>query len=621
MEIELAEIRDFLTAHPPFDQLPNEALDPLIGEILVRYLRRDTAIPEKADQARHLYFVRKGALRVMDAEGKLREQLGEGDYFIPNCGMENATPLQGRTEEDSLVYLVPCDLLERLRQYSADFDAFFSAGTNERLRQALAGITDTDELSSNSLINIKVRNLIEPRVVEVNVDTSVLQAAQTMTEHGVSSLLVTDKGALVGILTDKDLRRRFICESLPYNTPIHHIMTREPNTISPDTLGFEALLKMTRLGIHHLPVLERGRVLGLISTTDLIRFQSVHGPYLVRGIMRAETVDELSAAAQHLPRLQVQMVNSGATANHIGQVVSSVTDAITQRLILLAEQELGPAPIAYVWVTGGSQARREQTSHSDQDNALILANGCTEAHRAYFAQLARFVSDGLNACGFVYCPGNAMATNPQWCQPLSTWQGYFDTWIERPEPMALMLSSIFFDLRPVHGEESLFSQLQQHMLNKSQQNKIFLAYMAANALKHRPPMGFFRTFVLISDGEHDNTFDIKHRGTVPIIDLARVYALSCGSPAINTLERLEDAARQGALSQEGAENLTDALEFIATLRIRHQAEQLKQGLAADNYLPPNDLSPLERNHLKDAFKAITTMQEALDARYQASRFF
>jgi CBS domain-containing protein len=286
----------------------------------------------------------------------------------------------------------------------------------------------------------------------------------------------------------------------------------------------------------------------------------------------------------------------------------------------MAEAELGPPPVPYAWMTAGSQARREQSSHSDQDNALILADHMHPEDDAYFAALARFVNDGLNACGYVYCPGEVMASNPKWRQPLRIWRKYFNTWIEKPEPLALMHSSIFFDMRPIHDPAGMAEELQEYILDLCRANRIFIAYMVANALKHRPPLGFFRNFVLISGGEHDHTLDIKHRGIVPIIDLARVYALSTGQPAISTLERLGQAAKSKAVSQEGADNLTDAFEFIGALRLRHQAEQLRQGRPADNYLSPDALSRLERGHLKDAFGVINSLQDTLEQRYQAGRF-
>ena len=182
-----------------------------------------------------------------------------------------------------------------------------------------------------------------------------------------------------------------------------------------------------------------------------------------------------------------------------------------------------------------------------------------------------------------------------------------------------MLSSIFFDLRPVYGDMSLFANVQQEILEKAQANRIFIAYMVANALSHRPPLGFFRNFVLVHDQEHDNTLDIKHRGIVTIVDIARIYALSGGIRETNTTARLRNAQQTGAMSQEMSENLIDALEYICRLRIQHQARQIRRGERLDNYLDPKALSGLERGYLKDAFIVIKDMQEVLESRHQTAR--
>jgi CBS domain-containing protein len=288
----------------------------------------------------------------------------------------------------------------------------------------------------------------------------------------------------------------------------------------------------------------------------------------------------------------------------------------------LGEAQFGPAPVPYVWVAGGSQGRREQTVHSDQDNALILSDDYRpQEHGAYFTQLAQFVTDGLNACGYYNCPGGIMASNPLWRQPWQVWRKYFDDWIMRVDRKSAMLATNFFDMRAIHGDEMLFARLHAEVLHQARDNKIFLAYMATNALTTRPPLGFFRNFVLISDGDHANSFDLKLRGILPVINLARIYALTAGIPEINTVERLKAAADAHSLSQEGADNLEDAFEFIGTLRARHQAQQIKAGEKPDNYVTPEELSTLERNHLKDAFSAISALQTAMAQRYQTGRFY
>ncbi|WP_295408314.1 putative nucleotidyltransferase substrate binding domain-containing protein [uncultured Thiocystis sp.] len=620
MDIELIEIQEFLTKHPPFDQLPEDTLARLPKRLSIRYLRRGSPFPpDDADQP-YLYLLRKGAVELRDPQGELVGKLAEGDLCEMPCHQPSQEAGdQGSTVEDTLVYALPCaDLAQLCHDYPA-FAEHFEQSVSNRLRKALDVMVDAPA-TGTGLMTVQVRDMVNRTPIVTAPDTSIREAARIMSEHHVSSLIVMDGERLAGMITDRDLRGRCIAAGLPTDRPVREIMTEKLQTVDMDTLGFQALIIMTRLNVHHLPVLDGGRVAGLLSSTDLTRFQSSNSVYLVADIHRAKSVEALARIGAKISELQVHLITGGATANHVGQAVSAITDAITLRLIELAEADLGPSPVPYAWLVGGSQARREQSSHSDQDNALLLADHVRPEDDVWFAALAKFVNDGLDACGFIYCPGDVMASNLKWRQPLRIWHKYFANWIFKPEPMALMLSSVFFDLRPLHDPENLYAGLQERMLEKSRSNRIFIAYLTANAVKNRPPLGFFRNIVLIHGGDHDHTFDIKHRGTVPIIDLARVYALSAGIAETNTIERLQAAAECGALSRDGSANLIDALEFIGTLRMRHQARQLRAGQKADNFVSPDALSPLERGHLKEAFLLINTMQESLGQRHQAGRF-
>lgn len=620
MEIELVEIRDFMARRPPFDALPQDILNELPKSLSIRYLRRDSDFPPADADGAYIYIVRSGAIELRDAHGALCEKLGEGDMYTTPCQLVDlAGECKGKAAEDTLLYLLPCAQLQSLRQAAKDFDKHFSNSLRERLKHAVALVQERST-SDVGYMTVEVNDLIKKAPITIGADHSIQQAAAVMAENDVSSVLILDGEQLVGLITDRDLRKRCVAVGLSGSEPVRSIMTTNLQTIEHNALMIQALMTMTRLHVHHLPVLAGGKLAGMLTATDLARHHSTNSAFIATDIRKAKTVEDLAVAAARLPELQLQLANSSATALHIGEAVSCITDSLTKRLIEMAEAKLGPPPVPYLWMAGGSQGRREQSSHSDQDNALIISDALQAGDDAYFAALSQIVSDGLNACGFVYCPGEAMATNPKWRQPLKTWRQYFQAWINKPEPMALMLSSIFFDLRVVHGDPELYAGLQREILQLSQKNRIFIAYMAANALQHRPPLGFFRQFVLIHDGAHNDTFDIKHRGIVPITDLARVYALSEGLEPVNTTERLRAAGASGAMSAEMAENLEDALEFIASLRIRHQAEQIRHDQPPDNYLPPGSLSELEREQMKDAFRVIQTMQEALASRYQAGRF-
>lgn len=617
MEVELIEIRQFLEQHPPFSVLTDEQLDELPQDMEIRYVRRGKRFPPEEG---YLYIIRSGAIEMRDKDGEICEKLGEGDLYTVSCQLlDFGRNCPGTAAEDTLVYMTTCARLKRLCRSSPEFNKHFSSSLRERLRHAVTNVQETTSGDMSSM-TVEVRDLIRKGPVSIEASATIRQTAEIMSKENVSSVMVVDNGALAGIITDRDLRRRCVAAGLSTDEPASSIMTRNPETVQAHHLMVQALMTMTRLHVHHLPVMDGGELVGMLTATDLARHQSTNSAYIAVDIRKAKTVEDLAQASARLPALQTQLANASATALHIGEAISCITDSITSRLLEMGEERLGPPPVPYVWLAGGSQARHEQSSHSDQDNALLISDDMQPEHDKYFAQLAQFVSDGLNTCGFVYCPGDAMASNPNWRQPLRVWRKYFSDWISKPEPMALMLSSIFFDLRPVRGQTALFHRLQSEVLQKTKGNTIFLAYMAANALQHRPPLGFFRTFVLIHGGEHDDTFDIKHRGIVPITDIARVYALSEGLNAVNTTERLRVAVESGALSRDMGESLEDALEFIASLRVRHQAEQIARGMPADNFLPPENLSRLEREHLKDAFKVIQSMQSTLESRYQAGRF-
>ncbi len=617
MEIELQEIRDFLATVPPFARLPDEALDHLPEQMRIRYLRRGDVFPP-TDAEPSLWLPRSGAIELRDGEDRLIARLAEGAVLADACLADDSPP-RGAAIEDSLLYSLPCAAFRALRDQYPEFDRDFSASPRERLRLAL---DDGQEAMSgiDAGLGAEVSTLLQRPPVTIDADASIQSAAQRMSEQRVSSLLVMRGERLVGIITDSDLRRRVVAPARDPGAAVATIMSRRVQGIPPDTSLMRAMLTMTRLRVHHLPVIDdRGRPLGMLGDADITRHQSINPVFIASDVHRANSLDELIAASRALPDLQLRLAAANASARHIGESISCITDTICRRLLELGEQRLGPPPAPYLWLAGGSQARSEQTAHSDQDNAMILADDTRAEDLPWFQELAHFVSDGLNACGYVYCPGNAMATNPEWRQPLATWRGYFTRWIERPEPKALMLSSIFFDLKPIHGDTILFETLHGDILDKSRANSIFIAHMVDNALSHRPPLGFFRNFVLIHDGEHDDTLDIKHRGLAPIVDIARVVALAEGLPQIGSDARLRAAMGSPSLSREMGRNLRDALEFIARLRIRHQARQIRASQTPDNYLPPAELSELERSHLKDAFRIIQSMQELLEHRYRVGR--
>ena len=164
-----------------------------------------------------------------------------------------------------------------------------------------------------------------------------------------------------------------------------------------------------------------------------------------------------------------------------------------------------------------------------------------------------------------------------------------------------MLTTAFFDMRLVYGRAALLDGLREQVLQLTRNNQIFLAHMAGLMLTHPPALSLFGNLAPIRTKEHAGTINLKHSGVVPIVDLARVYALAGGLDAVNTHDRLTTSAQSREIGEQDDRNLRDAHEFIGSLRLQHQARQLPQGREADNFVALDELSSFERTQLKDAY--------------------
>ncbi len=620
MDTELSEISSFIHSIPPFDSLPKPVLAHLVRELSINYVRKNEYLPPKGITEPRLYILRKGAISCLSADGELVSRLGEGDlcdafyHTSTETHVIEHTQLQVQTDEDSLIYSVDIEILNGIAERFPSVGDYFSQNSAQRLKSKMNQVNE-EAIISSTLMNTSVSNFYHSPVASIGAEQSIQQAAIHMNEQGHSCLVVIKDELPVGIVTDKDIRRRCVAEGLSTSNAISQIMTSDMSTIDIKSNAYDALMTMTAKHIHHLPVTKYGNLVGMVTVTDLINNEGHNAVNLSSIIHKANTLDELKEISGLLPKLQIRLAKLGSSADHVGKSISAITMAFTKRLIEMAEYKFGQAPVPYAWLAAGSQARQEQLAHSDQDNAIIICDTMKPYDDAWFESLATFVCDGLAECGFIYCPGDIMATNPKWRQPQKIWHKYFTGWVETPSPQALLNSSVFFDLETIYGDASLLNQVRKQLLQKTQNSTLFIAHLSKNALNLRPPLGFFRDFVLKQNGKHRATLDLKHNGIAPVVDLARIYALAEGISAVNTIERIQQAAGTPSLTKASAENLIDAYEFLGMLRVEHQAKELMSGESPDNYLSPKEISKLEREHLKDAFKVIKSLQDARQSNY------
>ncbi|MBB1316988.1 cyclic nucleotide-binding/CBS domain-containing protein [Shewanella sp. SR43-4] len=623
MSAELLEIQSFIAQYAPFDQLPEQVIIEVAKSVEISYYRTDSMIVNFTDNITELYMIRSGVVELYRRKGELYNRLDQGQLF-GQMGLltNNKVRFPAKAVKDTLLYCIPESVFTDLCEHYDDFADFVEVEDTTRLKQAVKGKT-----SDNALTTSKVKTLLTREALVLPCNTTIQAVAKIMADENISAVLINDPtienqqdSSFVGIITEHDLCANVIAAGINVDNPISQVMTTQLFSLDHNAYIFEAMLLMLRNNIHHLPILKNKKPIGLIEVADIIRYESQNSLLFVSSIFQQKSSEDLVFLSAQLKNCFVRMVNEDANSHMVGRAMSEIGRNFKQRLLELAEEKFGPPPVPYCFLALGSMARDEQLMVTDQDNAIILDNSYQVAlHGAYFEQLANFVCDGLAACGYSYCTGDIMASNPENRKTRAQWEECFGDWIDNPNPQALLNCSIFFDLTGVYGRIKWAEQLNAFILRKAKKNNRFLACLAHNALNRKPPLGFFKDFVMEKDGRHNNSINLKRRGTAPLADLIRVHALAIGSQSQNSFERLEDIIEAGILPTSKGEDLQHAMELISLVRLRHQSSDIESGIEPDNNIEPESMSDFERRNLKDAFLVLSNAQNFLKYRYTANK--
>jgi CBS domain-containing protein len=605
------DVATFLGRHPPFEALGEAALARVASNVEIEHFAPGDVILEQAGEpSRYLYVIRKGEVEIRDG-GRLIDLMSTGETFGIWSLLGRFSPTTSvRAHDDTLCYLIPAEAASDVLE-SPPGIAFVMRSLRRRIA-ALEDVRDADRATDPFR---QVGSLVRRDVVQIEPGASVLEAATRMTRQRVSCLLVRDPRGW-GIVTDRDLRSKVVAEGRdPAATAVAEVMTHPADTVPPDAMAGEVLLRMFERGFHHFPVaLEDGRLVGVVTDTDLMGLGR-HTPFAIRSaIERSSTAEEVAAAAADLPNVIRALVSSSADPVDVGHVVATTIDNLTRRLLELGIERFGEPPVPWAWLALGSEARQEQALRTDQDHALAYDadEGAADELDGYFGPLASFVTDGLEAAGIPRCHGDAMAVNRALRRPLAGWTEQFRAWMSDPGATGSVLLSIVFDYRRVAGPLDAAAALDE-VVRTAPECPLFLRHLSRRALDYRPPTGFFRDLVVEARGEHAGRLDVKRGGITIVGNLARAAAVGRGMTAKRTIERLNAAAAAGALEDDLREGLEEAFRFLWEVRLRHQVAQLDAGLEPDDFVDPREIGPVARHGLKEAFKVIERAQRLLAA--------
>lgn len=619
-------IAELLRGAPAFDRLPEEVRRGLLGRSGVRYFEPEEVILEQGTAAhRFLYIVESGYIRLTERRsGRLVDEYGEGDVF-GNYGLMNGGPLphEARAVEPTVCVLVGAEDFQRLYEGYSEFAAFFDKDIKER---SSSGDSVLDASSSRLLFRTTLGELVSREPVICTPRATAREAAETMRSEDADSVVVTEGDEVVGILSDMDLRNDIVAEGASSETPVEELMY--PNVLRLDAGEpvFQALTDMMQRQTYHVVVSEGPELLGVISDLDISRAQSASPAFVARRADQARSPEELRGIRSEVDELLIGLERQGVRPRDLITINTELNDHLMRRVIALAEAGLREdhpemaVELSWAWLSLGSEGRGEMSIATDQDNALVYADPASEeeAERAeeWFRTLAERANEALAGAGFKLCPGGIMARNSLWRHPMSGWKKTFHGWVRTPDTQVLAQVSTFFDLRSLYGDMALAEELKQSVLESLHREGRFLPFMAQNALARRPPLSFFRRFVLERSGAYRNTFNIKQRGLRPLVDAARLLAVQLEyMDSANTEARFRHVSRSLPELSSTIEDALDAYHYLSETRFINHLRAVEEGGDPDNHLNPSEMNNTQQSMLKVVFATVQGMQEAMAHRY------
>jgi CBS domain-containing protein len=583
----------WLRATPPFRELPPERFARAAEAVDVVYHPAGTWLVRTGGRPlEHLFVIRKGAVR-LERDGQTLQLIEEGECFGYTSLITGQANLDVQVEEDLVAYRVPAAEFRGLLE-DPQFASHFAAGLGERLKSALA---QPPEATFRTDLSLEVQQVAREPAIWVEADATVGEAAWRMRAERASCVLV--RGDPPGIVTDRDFRNRVLAEGLGPAARVADVATASPRTVRAGTRIYEAWAALLDAGVHHLPVVRGEEIVAVLTSTDLLRC-SAQGPMAVlRRVERLHGRASLPGYAATVTEMVTALLAGGLDATVIAGFVARLNDALLERIVRMAEADLGEAPCHWAWLALGSEGRMEQTLLTDQDNALVWEREGEEV-RAWFVGFAERVNADLEAAGFPRCAGGYMARS--WNGSLDAWVERFEEWVDAPSPEALLHGAIFFDFRRVAGTLDLAPL--EAVLADAVKKPVFVRFLARAALDFKPPP------LLLITLRGRSTVDLKLHGIAPVALLARCYGLEQGGAPRSTLARLEAAAKAGTLPEDVYASVVDAYRFLVGLRLRRQLDRIAKGEAPGSTVALAELTAVERGHVKDALRVVKTFQEA-----------
>lgn len=631
-------IADFLKEYQPFDNLTFEELSEIATSIRVVNLEKHKTLFQ-IDDVLHdsFYVVASGLINlsvIADAEETLLNKCHEGDIFgLRPFFAKNNYMMTAKAREESIVYAIP---IATFRPFVAnnpkvlDFllESFATNTTNSKDRENIRGKLISDNIfysdQQSEIMNFQPLSYNKSPLTST-VNDVIKDVAQAMTNNLINSIIICDNNIPIGIVTHTDMCTKVATGRFPITDTIDKIMSSPVVTVVENVSLAEAQLLMLKHNVTHLCVTLDGTntsvVKGIISEHDLIVAQASNPGVLIKEIKRSQSAKDLKQIRDRMTDLIQNSIIKNIPLSHINNIASEINLALIKRAVELSILDLGSPPARFAWLSIGSQGRKEQLLLTDQDSILVFEDVTPDKYRDvkdYFLKLGKKTTATLEKVGYELCPYGHMGSNMMWCKSLTDWAKQYNSWMNTPGENSNDLSSIFFDYEIVFGEPKIEEAIQTVILNNTQNNTLFFDFLGNDALRKNAPLSFFKKFIVEEEeGPNKNKFDIKTRALMPLIDGARLFALSHGIKGINnTYLRFKQLA---IIDPKNAEIYLNCAEAFLTLSKFRALEGLKND-DSGQFINLSELTKIDKEKLKNALAPMRELEELIKSKFQLTQF-
>ncbi|MFL6065929.1 MAG: putative nucleotidyltransferase substrate binding domain-containing protein [Friedmanniella sp.] len=447
----------------------------------------------------------------------------------------------------------------------------------------------------------------QPLVVEPT--TSAGEVARLMSDHGFSYAAVRGEDGRLGLITDALLRDQILVAGRSPRTPASEVMDPAPPTAVLGDSAAEALILLLDRDADFLLVTDRaGQLRGVVAPRDFAVSPTTAGVSLNEQLRRATTTEELEQRARRVPAMLNDLQVRGLVPGKVVAVYAAILDTIIRRAIRLVFDRRPDLSVdAFTWLSLGSNGRREAVLSSDVDSAVAFSDGVGPAEAAQYRAAFADVIDVLKRAGLSSDAHGASAQLPLFARTNADWRAAANEWLARPaENQGAIMTSLLVDGRPIHGDPGLpaatkvFSDLRRHPGT--------MRLLLQESLSRRAKKPNLRGVLSRRSG----AFDVKDHAVLPIVNLARWAALSVGSAALPTTDRLRAASGSAMLPQNQADTLVEVFEVLQRLRLRYQLQQRQRGERPSDVLEMDRVSPLDRSVISQAVREVAAAQRRMD---------